>query len=75
MDGIQAQFVQVLQERAGLDQATAERVAQVAIEFAQEQGPELVAQYAPEPYKSMVGGGGAGGLGGLGGVLGGLNKS
>jgi len=76
MEGLQAQFVQLLQDRTGLDQATAERVARVAIEFGQEHAPELIAQYAPEPFKSMAAGGGGGGaLGGLGGLLGGLNKS
>jgi len=76
MEGLQAQFVQLLQERAGLDQATAEQVARVTIEFGQEHAPELIAQYAPEPFKSMAAGGGSGGaLGGLGGLLGGLNKS
>jgi hypothetical protein len=60
---LQAQFIQVLQERAGLDQSTAERVAQVAAEFAQQHSGELISQHAPEPFKSMAGGGG--GPGGL----------
>jgi hypothetical protein len=64
---LRAQFVQVLQEKAGLDQATAERVAQTAIDFAQEHAPELIQQYAPEPFKSMAAQGG-----GIGGILGGL---
>jgi hypothetical protein len=64
---LRAQFVQMLQEKAGLDQATAERVAQMAIDFAQEHAPELIQQYAPEPFKSM-----AAQAGGIGGMLGGL---
>ena len=68
---VRAEFVQILQERAGLDQATADRVAQVAVDFASEHAPELIAQYAPEPFKSLAAGGGAG-QGGIGGMLGGL---
>lgn len=68
---LRVQFVQVLQERAGLDQATAERVAQVAIDFASEHAPELIAQYAPEPFKSLAAGGSTA-EGGIGGILGGL---
>jgi hypothetical protein len=62
---LRAEFVGILQERAGLDQATAERVAQVAVDFAGEHAPELIAQYAPEPFKSLASGGIGGFLGGL----------
>ena len=68
---LRGQFVQILQERAGLDQATAERVAQVAVDFAGEHAPELISQYGPEPFKSLAAGNAAG-QGGIGGMLGGL---
>ena len=68
---LRGQFVQMLHERAGLDQATAERVAQVAMDFASEHAPELIAQYAPEPFKSLAAGNGTG-QAGIGGMLGGL---
>ena len=68
---LRAQFIQILQERAGLDQATAERVAEIALEFASQHAPELIAQYAPEPFKSLAASGG--GEGGIGGLLGGLS--
>lgn len=38
---IQSQLVHALEERAGLDEATAERVAQVAIDFSKEHASEL----------------------------------
>lgn len=68
---VRVEFVRILQEKAGLDQATAERVAQVAVDFASEHAPELIAQYAPEPFKSMAAGGGLE-QGSIGGILGGL---
>jgi hypothetical protein len=68
---LRAQFVQILQDRAGLDPSTAERVTQVAVDFAGEHAPDLIAQYAPEPFKSLAAGGGSG-QGGIGGILGGL---
>jgi hypothetical protein len=67
VEDLRAQFVQILQQQAGLDAATADNVANVAIRFAQEHAPELIAQYAPEPFKSMAAqvGGSSGGVGGL----------
>ena len=66
---VRAQFVRILQQRAGLDQAAAEQVAQVAVDFASEHPPELIAQCAPEPFKSLAAGGGAG-QGGISGIAG-----
>src|SRR5436305_152598 len=36
------------------------QVAEVAVDFASEHAPELIAQCAPEPFKSLAAGGGAG---------------
>jgi len=51
---MQAEFVHTLEEKAGLDEATAERVAQVAIDFGKEHVTELSAQPAAEPLVSMA---------------------
>src|SRR5215470_10991778 len=58
---VQSQFVHTLEDKAGLDEATAERVAQVAMDFGKEHGSELVSQYGPEPLKSVVPGESGGG--------------
>jgi hypothetical protein len=63
---MQSEFVQTLEEKAGLDQATAERVAQVATDFGKEHASELISQYGPDPLKSMgTEGSSSGGIGGL----------
>jgi hypothetical protein len=51
---MQAELVHTLEEKAGLDEATAERVAQVAIDFGKEHVTELSAQTAAEPLESMA---------------------
>ncbi len=58
------ELARLLQERVGLDQQKAEMAADVAIDF--------IRQRAPEPFRSMLGGGAAGGGGSvLGSVFGG----
>jgi hypothetical protein len=51
---MQAEFVHTLEEKAGLDEATAERVAQVALDFGKEHVAELAAPSTPKPLESMT---------------------
>jgi hypothetical protein len=41
VEQVRDELVRVLVERAGLDQASAERTADVVVQFAREKGPEL----------------------------------
>ena len=68
---IQSEFIQTLEQQAGLDEPTANKVAEVAMNFGKEHAPELISQYGPEPFKSLAAEQGGGG-GGIGGMLGGL---
>jgi hypothetical protein len=51
---IQSEFVHTLQDQAGLDPATADKVAHVTMDFGKQHAPELISEYAPEPFKSMA---------------------
>ena len=59
---MQSQLVHTLEEQAGLDEATAERVAQVAIDFSKEHSSELISENAAEALESMAPEEGAGGI-------------
>ena len=72
---IQSEFVHTLEDKAGLDPATADKVAHVAMDFGREHAPELISEYAPEPFKSMAHAGSEGDVpheagGGHGGLIG-----
>src|SRR5215471_15504179 len=51
---MQSQLMQALEDKAGLDEATAERVAHVAMDFGKEHASELIAEHGPESVKSAV---------------------
>ncbi|MFN8522496.1 MAG: hypothetical protein U0821_05250 [Chloroflexota bacterium] len=58
------ELAKLVQERVGLDEATALQVADVAL--------ELIKSRLPESIQPLLEGGEGGALGGLGGMLGGL---
>jgi hypothetical protein len=51
---MQSQLMQALEDKAGLDEATAERVAHVAMDFGKEHASELIAEHGPESVESAV---------------------
>jgi len=59
---MQTEFMQILEEKAGLDEATAARVARVALDFNKEHAPDLLSQHMPAPLESRAAADGDGGV-------------